>query len=154
MDAIKKKMQAMKIEKDNAMDRADQCEQAAKAAKVKPISAPEEMVPILSNMVMLAFKAFSFQCQLQQGQRVYILFLRSPPPPPNHHHHDHDDHDQDHHHHDHDDHDQVRSDKAEEEVAELMKKAEQLEVELDKTKEELVIVFMIWMMMVMAIVMI
>ena len=34
MDAIKKKMQAMKIEKDNAMDRADQCEQAAKAAKV------------------------------------------------------------------------------------------------------------------------
>ena len=35
MDAIKKKMQAMKIEKDNAMDRADQCEQAAKVAKVK-----------------------------------------------------------------------------------------------------------------------
>ena len=35
MDAIKKKMQAMKIEKDNAMDRADQCEQAAKAAKVR-----------------------------------------------------------------------------------------------------------------------
>ena len=34
MDAIKKKMQAMKIAKDNAMDRADQCEQAAKAAKV------------------------------------------------------------------------------------------------------------------------
>ena len=33
----------------------------------------------------------------------------------------------------------MRSDKAEEEVAELMKKAEQLEVELDKTKEELVI---------------
>ena len=35
MDAIKKKMQAMKIEKDNAMDRADQCEQAAKVAKVE-----------------------------------------------------------------------------------------------------------------------
>ena len=27
MDAIKKKMQAMKLEKDNAMDRADACEQ-------------------------------------------------------------------------------------------------------------------------------
>ena len=27
MDAIKKKMQAMKVEKDNAMDRADACEQ-------------------------------------------------------------------------------------------------------------------------------
>ena len=41
------------------------------------------------------------------------------------------------------DHNQVRSDKAEEEVAELMKKAEQLEVELDKTKEELVSIIMI-----------
>ena len=27
MEAIKKKMQAMKVEKDNAMDRADVCEQ-------------------------------------------------------------------------------------------------------------------------------
>ena len=27
MDAIKKKMQAMKLEKDNAMDTADVCEQ-------------------------------------------------------------------------------------------------------------------------------
>merc|ERR1711872_725170 len=61
MDAIKKKMQAMKVEKDNAMDRADVCEQAAK----------------------------------------------------------------------------VRATKAEEEVAELVKKSQQLEVELDKTTEEL-----------------
>jgi hypothetical protein len=35
MDAIKKKMQAMKVEKDNAMDRADACEQAAKDAKIR-----------------------------------------------------------------------------------------------------------------------
>jgi hypothetical protein len=35
MDAIKKKMQAMKVEKDNAMDRSDACEQAAKDAKVE-----------------------------------------------------------------------------------------------------------------------
>ena len=44
----------------------------------------------------------------------------------------------------------MRSDKAEEEVAELMKKAEQLEVELDKTKEELVnnmILQLRWIMM-------
>merc|ERR1712203_807694 len=57
-------MQAMKVEKDNAMDRSDVCEQAAKDAK-------------------------------------------------------------------------VRAAKAEEEVADLVKKAQQLEVELDKTKEEL-----------------
>merc|ERR1711872_582553 len=64
MDAIKKKMQSMKVEKDNAMDRSDICEQAAKEAK-------------------------------------------------------------------------IRASKAEEEVAELVKKSQQLEVELDKTKEEL-----------------
>ena len=40
MDAIKKKMQAMKVEKDNAMDRSDVCEQAAKDAKVKNKSPP------------------------------------------------------------------------------------------------------------------
>merc|ERR1712152_90281 len=57
-------MQAMKVEKDNAMDRSDACEQAAKDAK-------------------------------------------------------------------------VRAAKAEEEVADLVKKSQQLEVELDKTKEEL-----------------
>ena len=43
---------------------------------------------------------------------------------------------------------QVRSNKAEEEVAELMKKSTQLEVELDKTKEQLVMM-MIMMMMIM-----
>ena len=35
MDAIKKKMQAMKLEKDNAMDRADACEQQAKDANIR-----------------------------------------------------------------------------------------------------------------------
>merc|ERR1712200_357178 len=43
MDAIKKKMQAMKVEKDNAMDRSDVCEQAAKDAKVRAAKAEEEV---------------------------------------------------------------------------------------------------------------
>ena len=43
MDAIKKKMQAMKVEKDNAMDRSDACEQAAKDAKVRAAKAEEEV---------------------------------------------------------------------------------------------------------------
>jgi len=43
MDAIKKKMQAMKVDKDNAMDRALLCEQQARdanlrAEKVKKVS--------------------------------------------------------------------------------------------------------------------
>lgn len=35
MDAIKKKMQAMKLEKDNAMDKADTCEQQARDANTR-----------------------------------------------------------------------------------------------------------------------
>lgn len=35
MDAIKKKMQAMKLEKDNAMDKADTCEQQARDANLR-----------------------------------------------------------------------------------------------------------------------
>ena len=35
MDAIKKKMQAMKMEKDSAMDKADLCEAQAKDANMK-----------------------------------------------------------------------------------------------------------------------
>ena len=34
MEAIKKKMQAMKVEKDNACDRVDGCEEQCKAARV------------------------------------------------------------------------------------------------------------------------
>ena len=43
MDAIKKKMQAMKVEKDNAMDRSDICEQATKEAKIRAAKAEEEV---------------------------------------------------------------------------------------------------------------
>lgn len=35
MDAIKKKMQAMKMEKDSAMDKADTCEGQAKDANMR-----------------------------------------------------------------------------------------------------------------------
>ena len=43
MDAIKKKMQAMKVEKDNAMDRCDACEEASRMAKVRAEKAEEEV---------------------------------------------------------------------------------------------------------------
>ena len=38
MDAIKKKMQAMKVEKDNAMDRADACEQVTLSDNLKTLN--------------------------------------------------------------------------------------------------------------------
>ena len=72
------------------MDRSDQCEQLAKAAKV------------VENLQI----CFFFQKKVQSSKSIDLL--------------------------------QVRSNKAEEEVAELMKKSTQLESELDKTKEELV----------------
>merc|ERR1712152_122663 len=43
---IKKKMQAMKVEKDNACDRADQCEGASKAAKVRAEKAEDEVAEL------------------------------------------------------------------------------------------------------------
>lgn len=44
MDAIKKKMQAMKLEKDNALDRALVCEQQARDANLRAekVSPPQQ----------------------------------------------------------------------------------------------------------------
>merc|ERR1712080_402802 len=53
MDAIKKKMQAMKVEKDNAMDRSDVCEQAAKDAKVRASKAEEEGAELVKKAQQL-----------------------------------------------------------------------------------------------------
>merc|ERR1712228_521561 len=53
MDAIKKKMQAMKVEKDNAMDRADVCEQAAKDAKIRAAKAEEEVAELVKKAQQL-----------------------------------------------------------------------------------------------------
>merc|ERR1711997_28003 len=53
MDAIKKKMQAMKLEKDNAMDRADACEQQAKDANLRAERAKEEVEALEKKMVQL-----------------------------------------------------------------------------------------------------
>merc|ERR1711955_47638 len=53
MDAIKKKMQAMKVEKDNAMDRADVCEQASKDAKVRASKAEEEVEELVKKSQQL-----------------------------------------------------------------------------------------------------
>merc|ERR1711902_345646 len=53
MDAIKKKMQAMKVEKDNAMDRSDVCEQASKDAKVRAAKAEEEVAELVKKAQQL-----------------------------------------------------------------------------------------------------
>merc|ERR1711990_730760 len=53
MDAIKKKMQAMKVEKDNAMDRSDACEQATKDAKVRAAKAEDEVADLVKKSQQL-----------------------------------------------------------------------------------------------------
>merc|ERR1712203_921149 len=65
MDAIKKKMQAMKVEKDNAMDRSDVCEQAAKDAKVRAAKAEEEVADLVKKSQQLEVELDKTKEELQ-----------------------------------------------------------------------------------------
>ena len=68
MDAIKKKMQAMKVEKDNAMDRSDVCEQAAKDAKVVLFSSGR------SSFMLCCTKAkYAIRCSLLRQELFYVI---------------------------------------------------------------------------------
>ena len=49
MDAIKKKMQAMKVDKDNACDRCDTCEEASKVAKLRAEKAEDEVAEFVAK---------------------------------------------------------------------------------------------------------
>ena len=53
MEAIKKKMQAMKVEKDNLMDRCDACEQVGDAHFLSSIERLSSTVFSFSHAVML-----------------------------------------------------------------------------------------------------
>merc|ERR1712130_1032596 len=49
MEAIKKKMQAMKVEKDNACDRVDASEEQCKAAKLRASKAEDEVDELITK---------------------------------------------------------------------------------------------------------
>merc|ERR1712112_74735 len=49
MEAIKKKMQAMKAEKDNACDRVDVCEEACKAARIRAQKGEDEVEELMNK---------------------------------------------------------------------------------------------------------
>lgn len=53
MDAIKKKMQAMKLEKDNAMDKADTCEGQARDANSRADKVMEEVRELQKKLVQV-----------------------------------------------------------------------------------------------------
>merc|ERR1712038_129883 len=70
MDAIKKKMQAMKVEKDNACDRTDQVEEQSKQAKIRAEKAEDEVAE-------LAAKARQLETELDlTTERLGIVTLQ------------------------------------------------------------------------------
>ncbi|KAK7602892.1 hypothetical protein V9T40_006866 [Parthenolecanium corni] len=66
MDAIKKKMQAMKLEKDNAMDRALLCEQQARDANLRAEKAEEEARALQKKIQTIENELDQTQEQLMQ----------------------------------------------------------------------------------------
>lgn len=72
MDAIKKKMQAMKAEKDNAMDRADTCEQQSRDANLRAEKVQSKTFFCRMKKEMTTFASlvlFMFRRQLTSNQR-------------------------------------------------------------------------------------
>ena len=76
MEAIKKKMQAMKVEKDMAMDKCDVAEEAMKAAKIRASKAEDEVVELTakSNQLETELDLTSEQCGIIVFQRKKRLF--------------------------------------------------------------------------------
>lgn len=67
MDAIKKKMQAMKLEKDNAMDKADTCEGQAKDANLRADKVNEEVRDCEKKLVQVEIDLTNSKNQLEQA---------------------------------------------------------------------------------------
>merc|ERR1712010_25067 len=67
-EAIKKKMQAMKVEKDNLMDRCDNCEQAARDAKIRLEKTEEEATELSNKAKTLEVEVDVFGEKLSQSE--------------------------------------------------------------------------------------
>merc|ERR1711992_494784 len=68
MEAIKKKMQSMKVEKDNLMDRCDNCEQAARDAKIRLEKTEEEATELSNKAKTLGVEVDVFGEKLSQSE--------------------------------------------------------------------------------------
>ncbi|CAG2103378.1 unnamed protein product [Medioppia subpectinata] len=67
MEAIKKKMQAMKLEKDNAVDRADTAEQGARDANLRAEKSEEEVRALQKKIQQIENELDQVQEQLAQA---------------------------------------------------------------------------------------
>merc|ERR1712150_95315 len=68
MEATKKKMQSMKVEKDNLMDRCDNCEQAARDAKIRLEKTEEEATELSNKAKTLEVEVDVFGEKLSQSE--------------------------------------------------------------------------------------
>lgn len=93
MDAIKKKMQAMKLEKDNAMDKADACEAQAKEANMRADKVNEEVGELQKKLAQVEGDLEANKQNLEQANKdleekekaltnVSMFFLSMPPDTP------------------------------------------------------------------------
>jgi chromosome segregation ATPase len=69
MDAIKKKMQAMKLEKDNAMDKADTCEGQAKDANLRADKVNEEVQDLTKKLTQVGLDFETFKNNLELANK-------------------------------------------------------------------------------------
>ena len=69
MDAIKKKMQAMKLEKDNAMDKADTCEGQAKEANMRADKVLEEVGDLVKKLQQVEADLVANKGNLEQANK-------------------------------------------------------------------------------------
>merc|ERR1712107_755151 len=67
MEAIKKKMQAMKVEKDNLCDRCDEVEQKAKEAHIRQEKAEEECTELTNKARTLEIDVDKYGEKLARG---------------------------------------------------------------------------------------
>merc|ERR1739848_786222 len=68
MEAIKNKMQSMKVEKDNLMDRCDNCEQAARDATIRLEKTEEEATELSNKAKTLEVEVDVFGEKLSQSE--------------------------------------------------------------------------------------
>lgn len=69
MDAIKKKMQAMKLEKDNAMDKADTCEGQAKDANMRADKVLEDVGDLTKKLSQVESDLTTNKRNLEQANK-------------------------------------------------------------------------------------
>merc|ERR1712226_1325755 len=77
MEAIKKKMQAMKVEKDNACDRVDASEEQCKAARLRASKAEDEVDELVTKSRQLETELDLTTEKLEEELRVVANNLKS-----------------------------------------------------------------------------